>query len=118
MNLTFSFLFYIAPRPPQRIKTWGSEESTPATEKRQKHRRIRSASVGSNVVERSKKHWVGRPITREAAPKRPFNEKIDRVRVVKSKMNPPVAEDYQTADGVPFPPKTGLRKIFALIKLK
>jgi len=26
---------------------------------------------------------------------------------VKSNANPPVAEDYQTADGVPFPPKTG-----------
>lgn len=54
--------------------------------------------MGSNVVERSKKHWVGRPITRETAP---YTGRY------KSKQSVPTAEEYQTADGVPFPVKTG-----------
>ena len=107
----YTFYFLLAPKPPRtpssnnsnKIRTWGSPDDN-ETESKQ-NRRNRSKSVGSNVVERSKKHWVGRPITREAAPKRAMNE--SRYRVIKSKTIPPTAEDYQTADGIPFPAKTG-----------
>ena len=103
---------FLAPKPPSssnssKIRTWGSPDNESESKR---NRRNRSKSVGSNAVERSKKHWVGRPITREAAPKRAMNESLDRYRVIKSKTIPPTAEDYQTADGIPFPAKTG--KIF------
>ena len=69
-----------------------------------RRRTLRSASVGSNVVERSKKHWLGRPISKETTPKRPFNERYKLPKGCKG----PRAEEYQTTDGVPFPIKTGM----------
>ena len=90
----------LEPRPPT---SWKSSDNSGKIKTRQQ-KYHRSASVGSNVVERSKKHWTGRPIGKEVFPKRPFNEKV---RVIPSMKNPPLAEEYQTANGVPFPTKTG-----------
>ena len=103
----FLFIYFVvflvkAPTPPNKVKTWSSE----GYEKKKNPRYQRSASVGSNVVERSKKHWLGRPITRETTPKPMLD--ANRYRMIKSKHNPPSASDYQTADGVPFPLKTGI----------
>ena len=67
------------------------------------------------MVERSKKHWVGRPITRETTPKPMLD--ANRYRAIKSKHNPPSASDYQTADGVPFPMKTGIPSCFYVFLL-
>eukprot|EP00111_Clytia_hemisphaerica_P021657 TCONS_00063677-protein len=89
-----------SPTPPNKVKTWSNDFDNT----KKKHRYQRSASVGSNVVERSKKHWVGRPITRETTPKPMLDGNL--YRGIKSKRNPPSASDYQTADGVPFPKKT------------
>lgn len=86
---------YFEPHPPSWKTNKKRLENTP-------RRRYRSATVGSNVVERSKKHWVGRPITRETAP---YTGRY------KSKQSVPTAEEYQTADGVPFPVKTDRRLI-------
>ena len=67
--------------------------------------RRRSKSVGANVVELAKKHWKGRPTTRETTPKIPYNDRLIMKPMVG---RPPTADEYQTADGVPFPRKTGV----------
>ena len=86
-----------------------SNKNTKRSSSRSSRSRFRSASVGANVVERSKKHWTGRPITREASPQKSPLERYSEFH----RVHPPHAEEYQTFDGTPFPPRTGTVSIFS-----
>jgi len=88
------------PHPPASWKTLDSKKK-----RRKKYTpvpRYRSASVGRNIVERSKKHWVGRPVGRETCPKRSSMKSFSEFH----RNATPQAEEYQTADGVPLPIRT------------
>ena len=94
------------PLPPV---SWTSKPPSEAESKSKGSRkgkvRRRSKSVGANVVELAKKHWKGRPTTRETTPKIPYNDRLIMKPMVG---RPPTADEYQTADGVPFPRKTAV----------